>query len=409
VIGAFVFYTGNEYGEIFWRLICGEGPGVLFFLVGLYYTLKYFSVQTGLSFTFSLCFLTLAALTKESFILLMPLVFLIPLVGSKDWKDAKKTIIKHKNIYLCATIIFLSLIILVAVMLLNAEKMFDYGSPLTMSATIKNNLYFVVKWFFPFLPFVALAFYFIFKLKSLKTPLQIFILSLCWIIVHIIIYHKVIISFSMGKYIMPGGLIFIGLLVFSLEYIKLNTKLIYKLSLMLLFLVLIRNAKITYIIANEYAAKVSSFNQLIDTMIEKKQPNIAIYGGIEIFMSMDAHFKVNGYFPKIYSSKVIIPDSGRKNEFQNDDYENAMLASISDLYPTRTLEELGNDSTVKTIIIAEPMEVEEIDESYVLKYFPNKHEVFTPYNNPKFSDLIKPATLQEKLLNSNITYLYFSK
>jgi hypothetical protein len=79
------------------------------------------------------------------------------------------------------------------------------------------------------------------------------------------------------------------------------------------------------------------------------------------------------------------------------------------LYPTRTLEELGNDSTVKTIIVAEPMEVEEIDESYVLKYFPNKHEVFTPYNNPKFSDLIKPATLQEKLLNSNITYLYFSK
>jgi hypothetical protein len=409
LIGAFVFYTGNEYGEIFWRLICGEGPGILFFLIGVYYTLKYFNLKTVLSLTFSLGFLTLATLTKESFILLMPLALFIPLVGSKHWEEAKQTILNHKKIYIAASSIFLSLIIVVALMLLNAQKMFDYGSPISMPATIKNNLYFVVKWFFPFLPFVGLALLFVFKSKSFKIPLHFFLLSVCWILVHIIIYHKVIISFSMGKYIMPGGLIFIGLLVYSLEYIKLNSKLLFKISLILLCFILIRNAKITYIIANEYAAKVSSFNQLIATIIKKKQSHFAIYGGIEIYISMDAHFKDKGYFPKIFSSKVILPDDWKKNGFQNDAYENAMLASISDLYPTRTLEELGNDSNVKTIIVAEPMEVEEIDESYVLKYFPNKHEIYTTYNNPKFSDLTKLDAWRGKLLNSKITYFYYSK
>jgi hypothetical protein len=155
--------------------------------------------------------------------------------------------------------------------------------------------------------------------------------------------------------------------------------------------------------------KWSAFNQLIDQSVQKKQSHIAIYGGIEIYLSLDSQFKNRNYFPKIYSSKVVYNRILPANEFQNQDYEDAMFESIALDFPTKTLAQLGQDSTVKTLIVAEPVEVEEIDEEVVLKYFPHKTEIVTAYNNPKFSDLINPACWKGELNNSKVTYLYFTK
>lgn len=409
LIGALVFYTGNEYGEIFWRLICGEGPGVLFFIIGVYYTLKYFLQKSSLHFWLSVLFLTFAALTKESFILLMPVAYILPLIGLQRMEEVKKQLILHKRIYLFAIIIFILIIGIVILMILHAEKLFDYGSPLSLSETILNNTYFVFKWFIPFLPVVIFALYFAIKNKSYKTILQLALLSICWITIHIIIYHKVIISFSMGKYIMPGGLVLLILLVFSLEYIKKNTEFGYRLVLIFVLLLLIRNAKITYINANEFSAKVNSFNKLIDTSIARKEPKIAFYGGAEFYSSVESHFKLAGYAPVIYSTKVVRPDNMKSSKYQNDAFENAMFETIGLTYPTKTLAELGADSAVKTLLVAEPLEALAINEAAITPFFPYKHEVITMFNNPKFSDLAKPAFWKGKLNNDQITYIYYSK
>jgi hypothetical protein len=409
LIGALVLFTGNAYGEIYWRLICGEGPGLFFYVIGLYYTLSYFNQKSSKKLWLSILFLTAAALTKESFILLLPIAYLIPLIGANSILEAQQLINDNKKIYTIALSVFTILMFVLIFMILTAVKIFDYGSPLSLKETIINNFVFVCKWFIPFTPIVGLALFFMIKNKSYRLLLQLAILTFCWVTAHLIVYHKVIISFSMGKYIMPGGLVFIGIIALSLEYIKSNSNLGFKFCLLLMSFLLVRNAKITYIMANEYAAKVSAFNQLIDQSVQKKQSHIAIYGGIEIYLSLDSQFKNRNYFPKIYSSKVVYNRILPANEFQNQDYEDAMFESIALDFPTKTLAQLGQDSTVKTLIVAEPVEVEEIDEEVVLKYFPHKIEIVTAYNNPKFSDLINPACWKGELNNSKVTYLYFTK
>jgi hypothetical protein len=409
LIGALVFYTGHEYGEIFWRLVCGEGPGVLFFLIGFYYTLKYFKLENRSSFWLSILFLTLAALTKESFILLMPIVFVFPLIGMGSITEAKEFITKHKHIYAFGITIFILLIGVIAFMLSKAVKMFDYGSPLNLRETIINNSWFVVKWFFPFIPIVLFGVYLALKNKSYRLLLHLSFLTFIWIAVHLIIYHKVIISFSMGKYIMPGGLILIILLMYCLEYIRSQAVSSYKICMLLTCLIIVRNAKITYINANEFAAKVSSFNKLIDQTIASKQPYIAINGGAEFYISVESHFKLAGYRPVIYSSKAVKPKTTQQNKYQNDAFEDAIFSGLAIKYPPKTLPELAADSTVGMLIVAEPLEGSQLNEDAITPYFPKKSEVSTKFNNPTFPDLFKVATWKGDLNNDKVTYTYFCK
>lgn len=106
---------------------------------------------------------------------------------------------------------------------------------------------------------------------------------------------------------MPTGLIFILMIVLSLEYLQLNTK-VYKFAFILVGLILIRNAKIVYINANEFGARASAFNKLIVKLVDEKPAKIAIYGGVEFFQSINTHFVFNAYKPKIITTPVVYKD-----------------------------------------------------------------------------------------------------
>ncbi|HRG57640.1 MAG TPA: hypothetical protein PK323_01715 [Bacteroidia bacterium] len=409
LIGALVFFTGNEYAEIFWRLICGEGPGLLLYLSGVYFTLLYFKNQNHIAFYLSVSFLTLAALTKESFILLMPLAIMLPLIGIRNWEEMKQIIIMNKKFYLSIISVLVILITIVVIMVLKAEKLFDYGSPLSTADVLLNNLYFTVKWFFPYFIIVLPAL--ILSLKSEKAFIiwQLSFFTVIWIAAHLIVYHKVIISFSMGKYIMPGGLVLIIILVCAIEYLKKYSAIIFKISLIILGFLLVRYAKITYIRANEYAAKVEAFNDLIKHLIQKGERAIAVYDGIEFNVSVMSHFKANNYNPIIYSTKAIVDESKAKSKYHNEQFKDEMFASLNKDFPNRTLEMLALDSSLKTLVIAEPFEVQQIAENKIKSIFPNKTTISKTYNNPKFSDLKRSACWQGKLNKSQITYMVFSK
>lgn len=409
LIASLVFFTGNEYGEIFWRLICGEGPGVMLYLVGVYFTLKYFKIKSNINFSLSLLFLGLAALTKESFILLFPITFLLPFIGLTSFDAIKQKIISHKKIYLYAVTFFLLIITTIIIMLVNAKQMFDYGSPLSLKDTLLNNLLFVLKWFIPYTPILAIACWIAYQNRMFNYIVHLTLLLVIWITFHLLVYHKVIISFSMGKYIMPGGLVLIALLGIGLEYIRLNSKTLYKISLLLICLILIRNAKITFINANQFAARVNSFNKLIDHTIASNEKNIAIYGGIEFYQSVYSHFTYRGYFPVIYSCKAIPLEKKVKNKYENAAFEASKFEEINAKYPLRTLEQLSKDTLVNTLIVAEPLDIEEVNEKAIVPYFPKKQEIRTTFTNLKFSDLIKVDFWKGDLKNDKSTYVYFTK
>jgi hypothetical protein len=136
-----VLFTGNAYGEIYWRLICGEGPGLLFYIIGLYYSLSYFDQKSSKKLWLSILFLTAAALTKESFILLMPIAYLIPLIGVNSISEAKQLINDNKKIYTIALSVFTFLMVVLIFMILTAVKIFDYGSPLSLKKQLSIILF----------------------------------------------------------------------------------------------------------------------------------------------------------------------------------------------------------------------------------------------------------------------------
>ena len=69
------------------------------------------------------------------------------------------------------------------------------------------------------------------------------------------------------------GLIFIFLIVISLEHFKQYPK-GYWIAFLLVFSLIIRNSKIVHINANEFEARATAFNNLIDKLVEKSESKI---------------------------------------------------------------------------------------------------------------------------------------
>lgn len=405
--GALIYITGYSYAEIFFRLSSGECTGNLFLLIAIYFIISFTKNDKKYNFFLSLLAGYLSALSKESYIVLFPFIFAVPflLIETVNWKAY---FIKNSKLIYFAAFCFVTLILTLFLTIKTSGIVFSYGQPLSKFDTMVNNLGWIVKWVILFLPILIAAFIHFLRKKGFLLILPLLLFSAGWIIVQLIVYYKVIISFSQGRYMMPAGLIFILLIVLSLEHFKKHQTKVFYALLAFSGLLIVRNCKIVYINANEFNARATAFNVLIEKMVINKPEKIAIYGGVEFFQSIDAHFIYNHYFPKLITTPVVYSND-YNNPYADEVYKNELQKGLGEQYQLETLELLKNDSTVHIMIPAEPEEYLKINYEAVMKTFTHVEKVAVKFSNPGFGDLLKKQFWTGDLKNAQRTYLIFSK
>lgn len=406
VTTSMVFLLGHAYAEIFWRLSAAESHGLLFLLLAIFYLQKFENSNRNRDFSFAIFLGFISTLFKESFIVLFPLVMLIPFVR-RNPKTYLNFIKQYKYHFIVISILFFSDILGIWLVILYSGKVFSYGQPLTVPQTIINNLQWLTNWFLPFGLVVLIVLILMKKKIKMAIPLLLFLL-VCFCS-QIVIYYKTIISYSQGRYIMPAGLVLIFLFLFCLDYLEKNHKKIFFASLVFVSLVLFRNAKITFINSNEYSAKATAFQLLSDELIKEKPEKIAIYGGYEFLHSINTNFKIAHYYPKIISTPLLPDINDSKNPFLNKEFEEAMQKELDLIYENKTVDELKIDSSIKVLITSLPKEYKEINFLELSKVFPHKKEIYATFANVKFGDLISPKLWSGELKNDQRTYIIFSR
>ncbi len=405
-IGALIYITGYAYSEIFFRLSSGECTGNFFLLISIYFIISFTKSDNKTSLNWSLIFGFLAALSKETYLILYPLIFAIPFlfIETNQWKSFFSKNIK--GVYLIVGS-FVVLVLCLYITIAGSGVLFSYGTPLSKQEMIINNAIWIFKWFLLFSPLVVIALLDYLRENKFRNLIPILLFSLAWIIAELVIYNRVIISFSQGRYMMPSGLIFILLIVLSMEHFKKYSKgyfLVFFLVLALIF----RNGKIVYINANEFNSRATAFNVLIDKLVDKKPEKIAIYGGFEFFKSLNTHFTYKNYFPDLITTPVV-HKKDYKNDYNDTAFRNEWQEKLKKQYQFKTLEELKNDTSVNFMVTAEPEEYQAINYEAVMKTFKHVEKVSVSFSNPSFKDLLNQELWTGNFKNAQRTYLIFSK
>jgi hypothetical protein len=404
--GALLYITGFAYAEIFFRLSSGECTGNLFLLISIYFIVRFSKNNKKTNLYWSVIFGFLAGLSKESYLILFPLIFAIPFLFLElnQWKIF--LVNNRSGVYLIS-ICFVILLLGLYFTIKSSGIVFSYGQPLSKIDTLINNTIWIFKWFLLFLPLVLVALIDFLRKNNYRSLIPFFIFSAGWLISQLIVYNKVIISFSQGRYMMPAGLIFILFIVMTMEHFKQYNK-GYLIVVTLLFSLVLRNSKIVYINANEFNARAIAFNQLINNLVKKNPKKIAVYGGVEFFQSINPHFKYHNYFPQIITTPVVYKKDFY-NKYSDVNYKNELQGGLNKFYQNMTLADLRNDSTVNVMITADPEEYLPINYDEVMKTFTNVEKVAVKFSNPSFSDLLKKDFWAGNLKNSQRSYLIFTK
>jgi hypothetical protein len=405
-LGSLIYISGYTYAEIFFRLSSGECTGNLFLVISIYFVVSFIKDQKNVYIYWSIIFAFIAALSKESYVILFPLIFAIPFLflDTNQWKSF---IIQHiKQVYIIA-ISFLILVLFLYFTIKSSGIVFSYGKPLSTFDTVVNNTLWIFKWFVAFMPLVIIAAFDFLRKNNIRSIVPILIFSFGWIISQLVIYNKVIISFSQGRYMMPAGLIFIFFIVIALEHFKQYPK-GYWIAFVLVFSLIIRNSKIVYINANEFEARATAFNNLINKLVEINQDKIAVYGGVEFFQSINTHFKYKNYTPQLVTTPVVYKKDFY-NEYNDANYKDKLQNDLNQLHVFKTLTDLKNDSSVNIMVTAEPEEYLPVNYDEIMKTFTKVEKVAVKFSNPGFGDLLKKDFWIGNLKNSERSYLVFTK
>jgi hypothetical protein len=405
-IGALIYLTGYAYSEIFFRLSSGECTGNLFLLMAIYFIVSFVKNNLKSHFYWCIFFGFFAALSKESYLILFPLIFAVPFlfIESSQWKIFLQ---QNMNFVYLIAFCFVVLILSLFLTIKSSGIVFSYGEPLSKFDTFINNITWLFKWFLVYVPIVLTALILYIRKNNIGKILPFIIFCAGWIISQLVVYYKVIISFSQGRYMVPAGLIFIVMIVIALEYLQSNTK-VYKYALVLIGLLLIRNAKIVYINANEFGARAAAFNTLIDQLVNEKHEKIAVYGGVEFFQSIQTHFIFKGYHPQLITTPVIYKKD-YLNTYNDQDYKNELQNRLNDIYEFRSLKDLQSDTTIHVMITAEPEEYLPINYPEVMKTFKKFEKVNSKFANPGLRESFSKDFWMGELKNDQRSYLVFTK
>ena len=400
--------TGHEFGEIFMRLQSGESPGLLFVLISILLVLKYKDSRNKTDLYISFLCGIFAGLCKESFIILLPLIPILLIMESTPLLLPEKITRERNSFYLFyGAFIFLTLLLLLVIK--SSNKVFDYGEPLSLPDLLLNNFIWIFKWFVPFMPFVLIALVDIIRKKKFNQILILCLFSVAWISSQLLMYYKIIISFSQGRYLIPAALIFIFLLGLSLNYIEKNYKKIFLISLFLIGLITLRNAKITYINSNEFAARANAYDNLIDEMVHQKPQKIAVYGGFEFFQSISTFFKWHSYQPQLITTPIVPALNQKKKQYDNSAFENSLQEKLKLDFVYKTLSDLKTDTSVNYLITSAYEEWEELNYSEISKSFPHHKKVTAYFSNASFSDILRKDFWTGNLKNDKRTLVIFYK
>jgi hypothetical protein len=400
--------TGHEFGEIYMRLQSGESPALLFILICIYFIVKFQETEKKTDLYISFVFGIFAGLCKESFIIVLPL---LPFIGVLKYNSNEliARIKEQKQSFYLFFSAFAILTFLLLVVIKTSNKVFDYGEALSFPDLLLNNFIWIFKWFVPFMPIVLFVLVDVVKQKKFNLILMLCLFSAAWISSQLLIYYKIIISFSQGRYLIPSALIFIFLLGLSLNYIENKHKKFYYIALILVSLITIRNAKIIHINSNEFAARANAYKSLIDEMLINKPQKIAVYGGYEFFQSISTFFKWHNYQPELITTPVVASLNKKKKQYENSAFENSLQEKLNAQYELKTINELGADSTVNFLITASYEEWEELNYKEISKSFPHHKKITSNFANASFGDLLKKDFWLGSLKNDQRTLVVFFK
>jgi hypothetical protein len=407
-ICSITFITGHEFGEIFMRLQSGESPGLLFLLISILFIIKFKDSNKESDVYTALLFAVLAAMCKESFIIVLPLIPCIALLNvSPSLLNIK--IKENKSLFFWFFGAFTLLTFLLLIVIKTSDKVFDYGEPLSPLAMLQNNFVWIFKWFLPFFPIVLFVMVDFIRKKEFNKISLLLLFSIAWISSQLIIYYKIMISFSQGRYLIPSALIFIFLLGLSLNYIQKNYKKLYYISLILVLIISVRNAKIIHINSNEFAARANAYKSLIDEMLIDKPQKIAVYGGYEFFSSISIFFKWNNYQPKLIATPIVPALNQKKKKYDNSAFENSLQEKLKLNYDYKTIGDLKTDTTINYLITASYEEWEELNYAEISKTFPHQKKIVAKFCNATFRDLLKKDFWTGNLKNDQRTLVVFYK
>lgn len=390
LLTALFYLTLPECSEIAYRLCSGEALGNLFLFLSLNII-----IQGVFKNKFHTAWLLISNLMmsfcKENYLLMVPVLALtdswlhsrfrgLPLIST-----LKKNISHLFIAYFIPSLITVSGI---AWAIHSRGLVFDYGSPLSVYMIVLNNYWWWTKWLIPYAPVILLSLALLWNKSKPSFFLPAIMIALCWIGLQSLAYHKILVSYSQGRYHMPAIIpLFFGIAYLVFVISAFHRKLFY-LSLVFSFLLVINQAKSSFIRAGAYTSKANNFHVQIDYIRRNAPAFFAVYGGFEYLYSLQHYL----HFYEVKSKMVYvkpIKDSSATVKLKNEKFDNMLLGLLKKDFKVIEFKEFCADSSL-TIMLSgfESGPGEFVNLAEISKPF--KEVVKTPneYFNASWKDII---------------------
>lgn len=386
---------GGNYDEIFYRGTA-ESWAIPLLLLSLF-CFAFAILQDKSKWNiYGFIALVFSALTKESFVVMIPVVALLYLV-IYAWKNEFsffQALRKIKIQQFIFSILFAILFLCVIAAVLNSKNHLNGGEmiPAVSISALLNNIGKLMG-VYAFLIPIAILFLFNKKLLLNRYKVALIIIWMLWIGSQLFIYSYKSPILTFSRYLMPGLLFSIFLTALCMEQIRrLKQKYLYWLLIGIFSFLVFIQAKNLFINSSFYASRATAYNKMLDAVAKDNPTAVAVFveegGCLEFIYSVavqlsyrktDACLRFIQFFEgnkiKEYDIPKIIQDVSwiEKTPFQD--------ASLG-------LSQLQNDSSIKYIIFATPLEFTSLKIEKYKEKFPEAGNYSENYYNINLKDIL---------------------
>lgn len=415
-LGACILFAGR-YDEI-WLYFTGEITGLLLLMASLVlFTIGI--VRRKSRWNIAAYFtLALSALSKESFLILLPLVSLIYLL-TYAWRNQKSYLIafrETKKVHAVIAIIFVSLCAgLICVISLTEGGTYnsssDFPRGLLLLANLKSFLLPVLLW----VPVTALAASSLIMPNLLnKYSVALVCIGCLWVCSQLIVFKDILV-FGFVRYLMPAQLFVISVSLLSIQqFMDIRWRKTAYFFAAVFALYFLYNAKNVYVNSSWFGSRAVAYHLMLDKVSELNPKGIAViidrkatYEFVEataVYLSergINAPVKYVSYQGEQHNRSGI--QARYYASLKKDNH------GVESEFGEITMDDLVISTSIDLVILGSPLEYSDIDMNDFDEQFYKMYSASQTFTNIAFKPIIKGDWQQVFTDDNPITYVFFSK
>lgn len=362
--------------------------------------------------------LVMSALSKESFLILLPLVSLIYLV-TYAWKNQKDYLIafrETKKVHVVIAIIFVSLCAgLFYIISLKEGGTYNSDSDFPKGLLLFTNLKSFLLPMFLWVPVAALAVSSLIMpnfLKKHSVPLA--IIGCLWITSQLLVFKDILVI-GFIRYLLPAQLFVIGVSLLCIQqFMDMKWRKTACFFIVLFILFFMYNAKNVYVNSSWFGKRAIAYHLMLDKVAEINPK------GVTVLIDSKATFEF------VEATAVFLSERGvnapvkyvnyRRDQHIKPGMQARYYASlkkknhgIESEFEEITMDDLVNDPGIDLIIFGSPLEYSNIEVDDFDEQLYKMHSASQAFTNIAFRQIIKGDWMQVFTDDNPITYVFFKR